>query len=319
MSIFEAYALAYLVVTSARDAIDNPLLTPHHAHRVRGHSYVRHGANFGRSFRASRRLAGSGTRSIVSGVLNWLLARITTPPLVQPKYGNRPPTMTTLPPIGARPDSLTDIAYGMIRDAIVSRKLRPGERITENSLARQLSVSKTPVREALLQLEYIGLVEPDDRRGVRIAVPSSESLQAAYEVRMGLEVQAARIVAERADQTEVRNLRIVAESCLAAASAHDRDGFRDDDRRFHRALADATQNRQLSRFVHDAFDLTWALRTRDVPVAEDSLACAHQHLRIVDALEARSPEQADAFMRAHISKVQGLVLAAFLKNERLPN
>jgi len=219
--------------------------------------------------------------------------------------------MTILEPIHNRPESLTERVYDSIREAIVSRKLAPGDRVTEAKLAEQLQVSKTPVREALLQLEYIGLIESDGRRGGRIVTPSRDSIRSAYEIRTGLEAQAARIAAERGDPDLVDAAGSHAKSCLARAKKGDQPGFRKFDRKFHLALSTATGNPLLARFVHDAFDLTWALRRRDVPVATDSLECAKQHLHIIEAVESHGADEADAAMRQHIGKVQALVVAAF--------
>lgn len=219
--------------------------------------------------------------------------------------------MNALKPIHNRPESLTERVYETIREAIVSRKLPPGDRVTEAKLAEQLQVSKTPVREALLQLEYIGLIESDGRRGGRIVTPSRDSIRCAYEIRIGLEAQAARIVAERSEPERVGAARDHAESCLSRAEKDDRSGFREFDRKFHLALSAAAANPLLARFVHDAFDLTWALRRRDVPVATDSLECAKQHLRIIEAVESHDADGADVAMREHIGKVQALVVAAF--------
>lgn len=216
-----------------------------------------------------------------------------------------------LEPIASRPESLTELVLDSIRQAIVSRRLSPGERVTEALLARQLGVSKTPVREALVKLEYMGLIESDGGRGGRIATPSLESIRNTYEVRLGLETQAARMLAERDDLAAVKEARRLAECCLEAAKAGDQSRFREYDRAFHLALGEATGNRALARFIHDQFDLAWTLRDRDVPVMDDSLDCAQQHVRVVKAIEARSPEGADAAMRRHIVWVVELVLSGF--------
>lgn len=225
--------------------------------------------------------------------------------------------MATLEPIRIRPESLSEIVYEAIREGIVSRRLAPGDQIAETSLAQQLNVSKTPVREALLQLEHIGLIEPDGRRGMRVVTPSRTGIRCAYEVRAGLEAQAARLVAERGQASAVQLIQDVAEECLAAAEVGDRDGFRRGDRRFHLANANATSNGALARFIQDAFDLTWTLRRRDVPGADDSLECARQHLRVVQAVRAHDADLADVAMREHVFRVQQIVLAAF--DARVPD
>jgi DNA-binding GntR family transcriptional regulator len=219
--------------------------------------------------------------------------------------------VTILKPIASRPASLTEMVQDAIREAIISRSLSPGDRITEASLAKQLEVSKTPVREALLKLEYIGLIESDGGRGGRIITPSLETIRSAYEVRIGLEVQVVRLLAERKDPAKVAQAREFAEKCLAGAQSDDRKQFREYDRRFHLELATASGNPLLERLIHDAFDLTWTLRDRDVPVMDDSLTCAQQHLHALTAIEDGSVATAEKEMRGHIQTVLDLVIKEF--------
>lgn len=218
--------------------------------------------------------------------------------------------MTAFQPIQDRPVSIGERVYDLIRSAIVSQRLAPGERVTEAKLATELAVSKTPVREALLRLEYIGLIEADGQRGGRIITPSRQSIQHAYEIREGLECQAARIVAISRNAADIARLRELAETCLRHAEKDDRQGFRDYDRQVHLTLGEITRNPLLARMINDSFDLTWTLRQRDVPNASSSLACAKQHVDIVEALEDGDPDRAEAAMRAHVDKVQTLVFSA---------
>jgi DNA-binding GntR family transcriptional regulator len=219
--------------------------------------------------------------------------------------------LTVLQPLNNRPESLTERVYEAIREAIVARTFAPGARITEKMLADQLCVSKTPVREALLRLSYVGLIETDGIRGGRIVMPSREAIQSAYELRAGIEAQSARVAAERGSPTVLREVREYAETALARAKDGDGDGFRAYDRRFHLRLGESTDNGLISRFVGDAFDITWALRRRDVLVASDWLICAKQHIAVMDAIEKGDAGQADTAMREHISKIEAMVLATF--------
>jgi DNA-binding GntR family transcriptional regulator len=219
--------------------------------------------------------------------------------------------VTVLKPIASRPASLTEIVQGAIREAIISHTLSPGDRVTEGGLAKQLAVSKTPVREALLKLEYIGLIESDGGRGGRIITPSVETIRSAYEVRIGLEVQAVRILAERHDPLGLSEARGHAESCLVAAEADDQTSFRDSDRSFHFAIGVATGNSVLSRLVRDSFDVTWTLGGRDLAATSNAVDSAREHLRAMTAIESGAVAEAEKAMRDHVDRVQALVLAAF--------
>jgi GntR family transcriptional regulator, rspAB operon transcriptional repressor len=209
-----------------------------------------------------------------------------------------------------RPDSLSDVVYDRIRDAIISRVISPGSRVTEAALAQQLNVSKTPVREALLRLRQIGLVEPSGRRGGRVTLPSRSSIQHAYEARQALESFAAELVAERGSDADIKLIGDAARRCLAAAEAGDLDGFRSWDLAFHEKIGEATANPRLCGLVNDSFALVMALRRRDVPQAEGSIACARAHVRIAETIARRDPDAARQAMRDHVRQVEGYVLAS---------
>lgn len=216
-----------------------------------------------------------------------------------------------LQPVQTQRESLSEIVYQAIRQAIITKELHPGSRISESALATQLNVSKTPVREALIRLEHMGLIESEGRLAGRVPTPSPESIKHAYEVREGLESQSARLLADRHHDDDVDRIAALSGECLEYAEAGDADGFRRLDSDFHRVLAEATGNPQLAKLVRDAYDLTWALRLRDVPTGSASVTCAQQHQRITDAIRAGDSETAESEMRLHIQTVCGLVLKSF--------
>ena len=218
-----------------------------------------------------------------------------------------------LAPLTEKPESLTQIVYQTLRDAIISKRLPPGERVSEASLARQLRVSKTPVREALLRLHAIGLVEADGGRGGRIVRPSAELIRHTYEVRGALESLAARLAAERATPAQRSQLLELAAASLAAAQVQDLDGFRRHDEAFHDVLAAASANSYLARLIDNAYTLTAAARQRDVPRAGDSTDCATGHIRIAEAIAGGDAAAATAEAAAHVEMVGRLVLQAFLE------
>lgn len=221
----------------------------------------------------------------------------------------------TLEPIDLRRLSLSQQVYDAIRDAIVSKALPPGMRLSEAGLADKFGVSKTPVREALLRLMAIGLVEGEST-GTRVVTPSRDRILHAYEVRGGHEFTAARLAAARATRREVAELARDAEQSVIRAEAGDAPGFREFDARFHRGVARAASNPLLAQLVENSFSLTWALRRRDVPVTGDSIDCAHQHVSIARAIREREAQRASTEMLAHIEKVMSMVLDALEKSKK---
>lgn len=220
---------------------------------------------------------------------------------------------STLEAIDLRRHSLTEQVYDAIRDAIVSKALPPGIRLSEAALAEKFGVSKTPVREALLRLGAVGLVE-SEAGATRVVTPSRDRIRHAYEVRGGHEFMAARVAATRAGRREVAALQRVAEQSVMSAEAGDAVEFREADARFHRGVARAASNPLLMQLVENSFSLTWALRRRDAPVTGNSIDCARQHVSIAGAIREHEAQRASMEMLAHIDKVMNMVLDA-LKDE----
>lgn len=221
------------------------------------------------------------------------------------------PRDSFLTPVREHHQSLTQLVADRIRDAILTREYPPGARITEATLAKKLGVSKTPVREALLRLQYIGVIEPDGPRGGRVVAASPTTIVAAYQVREALEAQAARLAAVTASPKQLAAIKAATAKATDAANAGDVSLFRKWDRQFHDAIAYAAGNDRLTEMISDALLLTWTVRRRDVPLADDSPECAKQHEVIVDCISSRSPIGAGEAMSSHIAHVRDIVLAAF--------
>lgn len=212
-----------------------------------------------------------------------------------------------LAPIGDKPDSLTDIVFQAIREAIVTKAIPPGGAVSEAKLAAQLNVSKTPVREALLRLRHVGLVERDGR-GLRVARLSPDAIRNAYELRSSLEQASARFATLRATKAQRSTILELAQASLSAADQGDGHGFRTRDDEFHRAVAMACGNALLRESVEDALMLTAALRARDVPPSGDSIECAWEHVRIAEALRDGDAALAGQGMGEHVEHVLQIVL-----------
>jgi DNA-binding GntR family transcriptional regulator len=224
--------------------------------------------------------------------------------------------------LAGAPDNLSELVYAAIRDAIVQQKLSPGTRVSEARLAQQLDVSKTPVREAMLRLMHVGLLEPDGRRGTRVPVSSLGRLRAAYELREGLEAQAARLAAAARTSDEIQRLFETAGRCLDLARSSDEQAFRDLDRKFHRQLAECAHNPLVEEHVSSAYDLTWSLRMRDAPARGFMVGCSEQHVEIASAIDRGDAAAADQQMRLHINKVASNVIsemAAALERPAAPS
>jgi DNA-binding GntR family transcriptional regulator len=207
------------------------------------------------------------------------------------------------------PERLADMVYETIRQSIMDKTLAPGARLTESGLAQQLGVSKTPVREALLRLRRIGVIEPDGVRGGQVIRPSRSAIREAYEVREALEVFAVRSVAARVRGNELERICDTAARSLEHAERGDQAGFREWDFAFHRAIAEAAANPRLKEMIEDVFTLIGTLRQRDFPDSRWSVDCARGHVEMADAIARRDVERAESAAREHIRRVEHYVLA----------
>jgi len=208
-----------------------------------------------------------------------------------------------------RPDNLTDLVFAAIRDWIVNASLPPGSSVSEATLARELNVSKTPVREALLKLRRIGLVEPTSR-GLRVTLSSAQSVRDAFEYRAVLESGAATYAAEHATGDQLDSIQYWAVESLASARDGDQDGFRRADHQFHMAVADASGNEFMRSAIEDAFILTVALRQRDVSLVRDFIPDALEHIEIADALRARNATASSLLLSSHAIRIMDQLLSA---------
>ncbi|WIX78001.1 GntR family transcriptional regulator [Amycolatopsis carbonis] len=214
-----------------------------------------------------------------------------------------------LDPLDVQRDSITDRVFDEIRQAIVDRRLQPGQRLSEAKLASMLGVSKTPVRETLIRLEHVGLVEPGPGSGLQVVQPSVKVVQDAYEVRRGLESLAAGLAAERASDDVCSKIRKAADEGLACTIASDESGRRGADRILHTLIATGSGNTKLAADIENYYVLTWALRQRDVPEMSESARCGEQHQRVAAAISDGDAPAAQEAMAEHLDTLRERVLA----------
>jgi DNA-binding GntR family transcriptional regulator len=191
-----------------------------------------------------------------------------------------------------------------IRRVLVQRILdgyyKPGDRLVELQIARELKTSQGPVREALRELEALRLVESETYRGTRVRAVSEREMEAAGQVRGVLEQAAANwsaVVLKR----NVAPLRAAVEAMRQAAAVHDLDGYARHNMAFHRMIVEAAGNPVLLR-VWDSVLLEARTRIELTQHDIDMMPAADTHDPIVDALERGDGESAGRLLREHHSE-----------------
>lgn len=190
-------------------------------------------------------------------------------------------------------------AYTIVRQRILRGELVLGQVISRRKLAAELGMSFLPVSEALLRLEFEGLLESRPRAGTRVRIPSPEDVKGLYVVREALEVQAAMLFAVVATSSERAELRKLAVRVDALSMQSDRVMYLALHQKLHRRIAECTRCAALC----DAIEKTQALATiwfgvLRQPSPTDSPT---RHQDLVEALCQSDPAKAAEAVRQHIA------------------
>jgi DNA-binding GntR family transcriptional regulator len=198
---------------------------------------------------------------------------------------------------------VTDWVYEEIRQAIIDLRLKPGEPLREATIAEQLGVSKTPVREALARLEQEGLVETTSFKGALVSGYSSEDLLDIYELRELLEGAAARAAAESGSPAALEQLVSLVTRSRELRAQGDVGELARLLGEFDTAVYEQVANRRIRALIENlqAHLARIGKLTEDIPGRVE--ASVEEHAKIVDAIAARHPGEAERLMRVHIRSV----------------
>ncbi len=194
--------------------------------------------------------------------------------------------------------------YRQVRDAILTGRFKPGAYLRERELAAKLGVSRTPIREALRQLERDGQVRLTPRVGAAVREVSVQDLLEVLEMRRCLEPRAARIAASRIDATQEACFKAIQSTFEKAAGEQPLPGIVRRhiaaDRRLHELILELAGNRRISQAV-SALNLS-IQRYRYFGISHRFHRSAREHLDIIGALLRRDPERAEAAMAHHLDQ-----------------
>jgi DNA-binding GntR family transcriptional regulator len=191
--------------------------------------------------------------------------------------------------------------YEQLREAIVSGRLQPNERLVEADLTESLGAGRSAVRTAFARLAQEGLIEHTRNRGARVRMIGEDEAIEILEARTVLEALAARRAAERASEEDAATLRGLLAEMRTRLDDGDLLGASDHNARLHRALLDIAGHAIVDRLVGtlNSHLVRFQYRTILVPGrAERSFA---EHTAIVDAVAAGDPDAAEGAMRTHLA------------------
>lgn len=204
------------------------------------------------------------------------------------------------------PPRLPDTVYEKIKQDIFEFRLLPGDRLTEKELADALSVSRTPVRQALYRLEQEGYIKVTFRNGWYVLPFDFERFEQLYGLRVILELAAVEPICAAPEPVDLSALcafwlvpAAERETCPEIVSRQDEI--------FHESLVEATGNREMGRVHHDITEKLRIIRRLDFTQSSRISATYDEHGEILRLLGQRKAAQAAMVLRAHITYSQSVV------------
>ena len=207
----------------------------------------------------------------------------------------------TIAPL-ADTSTFADRAYRALRDVIVSLDVyqQQGEvRLDERRLAQDLGISRTPVREAMAQLEREGFVRSIPRRGVYVVRKSKREVIEMITAWAALESMAARLITTNAADNEIASLRAMFTTFENGQLHAQLDEYSEVNIRFHQAIIKMSDNNALINLAENLFTHMRMIRRKAIGEDDRADISIRDHMNIIEALERRETERAGALVRDH--------------------
>ncbi|SDJ10300.1 GntR family transcriptional regulator [Alteribacillus bidgolensis] len=198
--------------------------------------------------------------------------------------------------------SITTQVTEEIRNAIVKGEYEPGKKLSESALSKHYGVSRTPVREALKQLEREGLVEISPRVGTRVTKPTEKELNELFTVKASLEGLAAGLLAKNQEVSKIDAIEEAVNQMEKAVETKDHDLFVKSNKYFHEVILEGADNSKLSYLLELLLNQMpyqrYVYLSIEVPNRlEQSFL---EHKKVLTALRKGDPKEAEEMMRAHV-------------------
>lgn len=200
-----------------------------------------------------------------------------------------------------------------IQRRILSGESKPGERLSQQSLAKELGVAQGAVRESLMELQWLGLVESVDHLGVFVGNLDASRISEAYQVREFLEGLAARLACKHAGRGDIAELRMMADNVLELAHKNGEQKMGSLDRKFHLHIIELSRNGVLVRLAE-----TYRVLGMTVRASRDPQLIHTEHLQIIDAIERNDTDEAERIARCHVRGAREMIEAQAQQGKFIP-
>ena len=208
---------------------------------------------------------------------------------------------------------LREVVFNTLRDAILKGELDPGEHLMEVQLANRLGVSRTPIREAIRQLETEGLVVMTPRKGAVVAEITQKDLTDVLEVRKALEELAVELACSKITAEEVEKLKECDDRFCKALDKNELTVIADMDELFHDVIYEATGNKRLIQLLNNLRQQMYRYRLEYIKDDKQWDVLREEHKRLVKAIEEKDIATAKAVTGHHIDNQEQTISARIQK------
>ena len=214
--------------------------------------------------------------------------------------------------------TLKDHVYDRLREAITEMDIYASDadlRLDERSLAEQLGISRTPLRDAIARLEGDGLVSVVPRKGIYVIRKSREEILEMIIAWAALESMAARLAAEVASDSEIASLRKIAAKYTGETASTHISEYSDDNIKFHQRILEISKCTMLKTRADGRFLHMHAVRLRAMGEGDRLHRSLVDHAEIIEALESRDPDLAAVRVREHTMRLHDHVRRTWMRLE----
>jgi len=197
-------------------------------------------------------------------------------------------------------NSLRYKAHQIIKDKIITFKLKPGDEIREGNIAKELGMGRTPVREALLMLEHEKLIECRPNLGYVVKKLTRKEAEDYYALREALELFSAPLIIERITPEAVTELEAILAESERCAEKNDIQGVAECNTEFHKLLYKATDSEAFVELIFQLIDKIRWLLAMAVASRQGPGEALEDHSRIVGAIKKKDVEELKEEIRVHL-------------------
>lgn len=213
--------------------------------------------------------------------------------------------------------SLGHKIFCILRDKILNEDYEAGQKLNEVALSKELNISRTPIREALKQLELEGLVKSIPNKGVYVLGFSPRDIDDMLEIRLVLEGLSIQLAIDHISEAELEKIKEIYDLLEFYAKKNDQEKFTEINIEFHEAIYRGTHSQYFEQLLSDINYYIHVTSRHSIRQPDRLLPAAQEHKEILEAIEKRDKELAKEKIQKHIRKTQLLVKNYYAQKEKI--